>query len=134
MVKATTLAALAKPAEAAETAVATAPPVGGNAAMIARYGNRLAPPQAVAAAPRPVPQQDPTAVAKKLFADASGKPAKSLPDFSSEGTWVRSADKYVLTSKKSGSDEIHEASLTEAGRLVIPLPELKLTLYFVRAI
>jgi hypothetical protein len=74
------------------------------------------------------------AIAKKLFADASGKPAKSLPDLATEGTWVRTADKYVLTSKKSGSDEVHEASISEAGRLAIPLPELKLTLFFVRSI
>jgi hypothetical protein len=135
VVKVPAPAAPAKPAEAADAAPATPPPSAGNAALIARYGARFAaPPQGGAPAPRPAAPQDPMAVAKKLFADASGKPAKSLPDLSSEGTWVRSADKYVLTSKKSGSDEIHEASLSEAGRLMIPLPELTLTLFFVRAI
>lgn len=121
-----------KPAENADAAPAAPAP---NAAMIARYGRQMAQPQGGApVAARPAPPQDPMAIAKKLFADASGKPAKSLPDLSTEGTWVRTADKYVLTSKKSGSDEVHEASISDAGRLAIPLPELKLTLFFVRSI
>ena len=125
-----------KPAEGAEGAAATpaAAPVGASAAVMARYGRQFAAAAAPQAAPRPVAPQDPLALAKKLFADASGKPAKSLPDLSAEGTWVRSADKYVLTSKKGGSDEIHEASISENGRLAIPLPEFKLTLFFVRSI
>ena len=124
-----------KPAEGAEAATPAAAPVGASAAMMARYGRQMAASAAAPqGAPRPAAPQDPFAVAKKLFADASGKPAKSLPDLSSEGTWIRNADKYVLTSKKGGSDEIHEASISENGRLAIPLPEFKLTLFFVRSI
>ncbi len=100
--------------------------------LTARYGRR---PGAPAAAPvvRAAPPVDPMAVAKKILADGN-KSGKGIADLSTEGTWVRSSDKYVLSSKKDGKDESHEASISEVGRLAIPVPELKLTLFFVRAI
>lgn len=109
-------------------AAAAAPAGGMDPALAARYGVRrtgggAAQPAPVAAAP-----QDPMAAAKNLFA------GKTLNDLSVEGSWVRSADKYILSSKKDGKDDVHEGSITDAGRLVIPVPELKLTLYFVRVI
>ena len=76
---------------------------------------------------------DPMAVAKKILADGN-KSGKGIADLSTEGTWVRASDKYILSSKKDGKDESHEASISEVGRLAIPVPELKLTLFFVRAI
>ena len=107
-------------------AAAAAPAI--DPSIAARYGLRRnggAAAQPVAAAASP---QDPMAVANRLFA------GKGLSDLSVEGSWVRSADKYILSTKKDGKDEVHEGSITDAGRLVIPVPELKLTLYFVRVI
>ncbi len=100
--------------------------------LTARYGRR---PGAPAAAPvvRAAPPMDPMAVAKKILADGN-KSGKGLADLSTEGTWLRASDKYVLSSKKDGKEESHEASISEVGRLAIPVPELKLTLFFVRAI
>ncbi len=100
--------------------------------LTARYGRR---PGAPAAAPvvRAAPPMDPMAVAKKILADGN-KSGKGLTDLSTEGTWLRASDKYVLSSKKDGKEESHEASISEVGRLAIPVPELKLTLFFVRAI
>ncbi len=100
--------------------------------LTARYGRR---PGAGAAAPvvRAAPPMDPMAVAKKILADGN-KSGKGLADLSTEGTWLRASDKYVLSSKKDGKEESHEASISEVGRLAIPVPELKLTLFFVRAI
>ena len=100
--------------------------------LAARYGRR---PGAPAAAPvvRAAPPMDPMALAKKILADGN-KSGKGLTDLSTEGTWLRASDKYVLSSKKDGKEESHEASISEVGRLAIPVPELKLTLFFVRAI
>ena len=100
--------------------------------LTARYGRR---PGAPAAAPvvRAAPPMDPMALAKKILADGN-KSGKGLTDLSTEGTWLRASDKYVLSSKKDGKEESHEASISEVGRLAIPVPELKLTLFFVRAI
>ena len=72
-------------------------------------------------------------MAQKLFTDSS-KGGKGLNDLSTEGTWVRSSNKYILSSKKDGKDDVREASISEVGRLTIPVPELKMTLFFVRAI
>ena len=121
-----------KPAESTETAAA---PPGLDPALAARYGRR--PGQiavAPAAAPRPAAApQDPMAVAQKLLAEGN-KSGKGLDGLSTEGTWVRSADKYILSSKSDGKEDIRDASISEVGRLAIPVPELKLTLFFVRAI
>ncbi len=115
---------------AAEAAAAAAAPA--TDLLTARYGRR---PGAPAAAPvvRAAPPMDPMAVAKKILADGN-KSGKGITDLSTEGTWLRASDKYVLSSKKDGKEESHEASISEVGRLAIPVPELKLTLFFVRAI
>lgn len=115
---------------AADAAAAAAAPA--TDLLTARYGRR---PGAPAAAPvvRAAPPMDPMAVAKKILADGN-KSGKGITDLSTEGTWLRAADKYLLSSKKDGKDESHEASISEVGRLAIPIPELKLTLFFVRAI
>ncbi len=93
--------------------------------LAARFGRRVGATPQVMARPAAAPQ-NPMAVANKLFA------GRTLNDLSVDGSWVRSADKYILSSKKDGKDDVHEGSITDAGRLVIPIPELKLTLYFVR--
>ncbi len=115
---------------AADAAAAAAAPAAD--LLTARYGRR---PGAPAAAPvvRATPPMDPMAVAKKILADGN-KSGKGIADLSTEGTWLRASDKYVLSSKKDGKEESHEASISEVGRLAIPVPELKLTLFFVRAI
>ena len=69
-------------------------------------------------------------MAQKLFGGANG----NLTTFSGEGTWTRAIDKYLLSSKKDSQSDIREASISDVGRLAIPIPELKLTLYFVRDI
>ena len=117
----------AAPAPVAAAADAAATPPGMDRTLAARYGLRGGGAAAPVARPA-APPQDPRAVASKLFA------GKGLNDLSVEGSWVRSADKYILSSKKDGKEDVHEGSITDAGRLVIPIPELKLTLYFVRVI
>jgi hypothetical protein len=116
-----------KPTEAAEAAPAV------DANLAARYGRRPAPAPTTTRRAAALPQQDPMAMAQKLFTDSS-KGGKGLNDLSTEGTWVRSSDKYILSSKKDGKDDVREASISEVGRLTIPVPELKMTLFFVRAI
>lgn len=118
-------------APAAPVAAAAAAPFA-DPALAARYGRRGGAPAAVAA-PAVVPPQNPMAMVQKLFSN-SGKGGGGLADLSTEGTWVRASDKYILSSKKDGKEDVNEASITEAGRLIIPVPELKLTLYFVRVI
>jgi len=118
-------------ADAAADAAAAAPAVD---LLTARYGRRPgAPAPAAAPAVRAAAPMDPMAVAKKILADGN-KSGKGINDLSTEGTWLRASDKYVLSSKKDGKEESHEASISEVGRLAIPVPELKLTLFFVRAI
>jgi hypothetical protein len=55
-------------------------------------------------------------------------------DFSAEGTWKRVGDKYELTSKGAGGEQSVEAAVTDKGRLMIPVPKAKFTLFFVRKI
>ena len=122
----------AAPKVEAAADAAPAAPQGLDPALAARYGRRPGGP-AAAPAVRTAPPVDPMAVAKKILADGN-KSGKGIADLSTEGTWVRASDKYILSSKKDGKDESHEASISEVGRLAIPVPDLKLTLYFVRAI
>jgi hypothetical protein len=88
--------------------------------MAARYGLRR---PAAAAAP---------------VAAAPAKPAAPLIDvskFDGELTWKRYGDKYQLSGKALGSnDATVEAGISDNGRLVIPVPELKFSLFFIRAI
>jgi hypothetical protein len=117
----------------AAAAAAAAAPAGSpylDPALAQRYGLRPggAPAATAPAATGPNTAEQFQAIVAKLFADA----AKSGgPKFDGEGTWVRSGDRYTL--KFTGSDVTREAVLQENGRFMIPLPELKLTLVFVRA-
>lgn len=103
-----------------------------NPATLARYGIR----QPAAAQPNPAAVQaaaaaaNPVMMAQKLFGGANG----NLTTFSGEGTWTRAIDKYLLSSKKDSQSDVREASISDVGRLAIPIPELKLTLFFVRDI
>ncbi len=117
-------------------APAAGSPLAGNnqlsAATIARYGIR----QPAAVQPNPAAVQaaaaaaNPVLMAQKLFGGANG----NLTTYSGEGTWTRALDKYLLSSKKDSQSDIREASISDVGRLSIPIPELKLTLFFVRDI
>ena len=117
------------PAAAAAPAAANQ---GLSAATIARYGVR----QPVPAQPNPAAVQaaaaanNPVMIAQKLFGGSNG----NLTTFSGEGTWTRAADKYLLSSKKDSQSDVREASISDVGRLSIVVPELKLTLFFVRDI
>lgn len=103
-----------------------------NPATLARYGIR----QPTAAQPNPAAVQaaaaaaNPVMMAQKLFGGANG----NLTTFSGEGTWTRAIDKYLLSSKKDSQTDVREASISDVGRLAIPISELKLTLFFVRDI
>jgi len=109
--------AAAPPANAEADAAAAAPQISDQ--MAARYGLRR--PAAAAAAPA-----------------AAAKPAAPLIDvskFDGELTWKRYGDKYLINGKALGSgDTAVEAGITDNGRLVVPVPELKFSLFFIRAI
>lgn len=120
------------PALPAAPKAAEAPAPIADPGLAARY-RRNGPGPGVPAVIAQPPPQDPMALAKKLFAD-NGKGGKALTDLSGEGTWVRSSDKYILNTKKDGKEDVLEGSVSDVGRLIIPVPELKLTLFFVRAI
>jgi hypothetical protein len=122
------VAAAPKPAEDAE-----ATPQGIDPGLARRYGRRIGPAAAAPVVQTAPVAQDPMSIATKLLADGN-KSGRGIVDLSTEGTWVRSSDKYLLSTKKDGKEEVHEASISDVGRLVIPVPELKLTLFFVRAI
>ncbi len=117
------------PAAAAAAAPANQ---GLSAATIARYSLR----QPAAAQPNPAAVQaavaanNPVMIAQKLFGGGNG----NLTTISGEGTWTRAADKYLLSSKKDSQSDVREASISDVGRLSIVVPELKLTLFFVRDI
>jgi hypothetical protein len=91
-------------------------------------GGQGATPAAAAA-----PQRDPAKLAAKIFPKLASGDSADLSSISGEGTWTRVADKYLISAKPGGADA-HESSISDAGRLAIPLPELQLTLFFVRAI
>jgi hypothetical protein len=128
-------------AKAPEPAPAEALPQGMTAQMAARYrlprGQQADPTAAAAAAAaaaaRAAAARDPLAVAQKLFADTSSG-GKTLGQLTTEGNWTRLSDKYVMTSKRDGKADEREASISDAGRLGIYVPDLKLTLFFVRQI
>lgn len=131
------LPAAPTPAEGEDPAAAanTGRPAGIDPALAARYGLR---PGALnsgaqAAAPTAVSPADQfKAMVTKVLA-AGGKGGGDLPDFSSEGTWVRNGDRYTFTFKTAAKEEVRDGTLQENGRLMIPVTEQKLTLVFVRA-
>jgi hypothetical protein len=61
-----------------------------------------------------------------------GAKASKLPAFDGEGTWTRTGDRYSLTFTTPQPDN-REAILQENGRFVIPFPDLKMTLVFVKS-
>lgn len=123
----------AAPAPAEGAPAGAAPAASGSPymdpALARRYGLR---PQAAAApagvtAPAATPaDQFQTMALRVLGVEKQGK----LPNFDSQGTWVRTGDRYLLTF--AAGSPIREAVLQENGRLVIPVPESKLTLVFLR--
>jgi hypothetical protein len=75
------------------------------------------------------PEEQFRAAVARILPEASA--GGVLPNFEGEGTWTRSGDRYTLTF--ANPPVVREAVLQENGRFVIPLPEKKLTLVFVRA-
>lgn len=110
-------------AVAAAPGAAAPPPAGPGRGRFGRGG------LPVAAAPAPV-AMDPVKLARKYF--PGGSVGGDLTGLTADGAWAISAEKYVLTPKTGG--EAREATITDVGRLVVPLPDLQLTLYFVRSI
>lgn len=51
-----------------------------------------------------------------------------------EGTWKRNAEIYELTSSTSGNEQTVNATINDAGRLVVPVETVKISLFFVRAL
>lgn len=119
------------PTPTEETADAAANP-GMDPVLARRYGlptRSAAAPAGAPAATNPA-EQFQAAVARILSeASVGGK----LPSFEGEGTWSRSGNRYTLTFTSTNPPEVREAILQENGRFVIPLPEKKLTLVFIRA-
>lgn len=113
-------------------AAAAAVPGGMDPALAARYGlGRGAPPAAPAAPTAALTAPtDPVTIARQIFASLP----QGLSSLSTDGQWTKTAGRYVLTFKQGGKDEIREARISELGRLEIPLPELKMTLFFVPTI
>lgn len=105
-----------KPAEenpAPEAAAMGTP--GMDPTLAARYGvSRQA--AAPAAAPRPAPAANALAPKFKITGD---------------GTWSRVGTRYTITSQEGGADKTVEASIDPSGRLVIPIPEMKVSVFFV---
>jgi len=56
-----------------------------------------------------------------------------LSALTAEGTWVRSGGRYQITIEQGGKKEVRDSGINDIARLEIPLPELKLTLFFVPA-
>jgi hypothetical protein len=112
-----------KQAEPAAAAASETPaPTDATANLLAtRYGRR--PPVAVApvqAAPKPA---------------APAGPLVDVSKYAGDFTWKRYGDKYQVSGKGlGGGAETVEAGFSDNGRLVIPVPELKLSLFFVRSI
>ncbi len=61
-----------------------------------------------------------------------GAKAARLPAFDGEGTWTRTGDRYSLTFTTPQPDN-REATLQENGRFVVPFPDHKVTLVFVKS-
>lgn len=121
--------AAAPEGEAAAAATAAPVPGGLDPALARRYGIRPNAPAAAPAAAAPAVVTDPAALARKYLSEALGK--AGLASLSAEGTWVRSGVRYLLTFEQGGKKDVRDAGINDIGRLEIPLPELKLTLYFV---
>lgn len=87
-----------------------------------RYGVRRPTAPVAVAAPAPKPA-------------APAEPLVDVNKLSGEFSWKRYGDKYQISGKGiTGANDTVEAGINESGRLVIPLPELKMSLFFIRSI
>ncbi|MSU36670.1 MAG: CvpA family protein [Pedosphaera sp.] len=77
------------------------------------------------------PAQAPAPVAKP--APVAPHPFSKL-QLSSEGTWKRNADVYELTSTAGGKEQTVNATINDAGRLVVPVNVVKISMFFVRTL
>jgi hypothetical protein len=114
------------PAQAAATAAATPQANRLDPTLAQRYGLRPGGRTAPGARPPAAPAPNPSSAAV----------ASAIPklDFSAEGTWKRVGDKYELLSKGKAGEQTVEAMVTDKGRLMVPVPQAKFTLFFVRKI
>ncbi|MBL9174805.1 MAG: CvpA family protein [Verrucomicrobiales bacterium] len=106
-----------------------------DASLSARYRlgprGQVAPPAGTPAAPTPISPADQfKALVTKILGDGKGA---GFPDLSTEGTWSKNGDRYIFTFKGPAKEDPREGTLQDNGRLVIPLPEQKLTLVFIKA-
>lgn len=124
------------PAEGEAQEQAAAPVQGMDPSLARRYGLTGRPAAAAAAAAAvagPTATTDPLSLARKYFAALGGQDGKGLSALTAEGTWVRTGGRYLITIEQGGKKEIRDSGINDIGRLEIPLPELKLTLFFVPA-
>ncbi len=114
-----------------ETAGGAGSPYAMDPALAQRYGMRTRQGQTSEESEKPAaPAVNPNLTAAERLL-GGGKTSK-LPAFDGEGTWTRTGDRYSLTFTTPQPDN-REATLQENGRFVIPFPELKMTLVFVKS-
>ena len=102
-------------------------------ALAQRYGMRpRQTPAADESATPAAPAVNPNVAAAERVLVGGAKGSKKLPSFNGEGTWTRTGDRYSLTFT-APQPESREAILQENGRFVIPIPEHKMTLVFVKS-
>ncbi len=97
-----------------------------------RYGLRpqgaAAATPAAGAAPAPSAAEQFQAIIARVIAESNK--GGGAPIFDGEGKWVRAGDRYSLAFNQGVT---RDGVLQENGRFVIPIPDLKLSLVFVRA-
>lgn len=115
-----------------ETAGGVGSPYAMDPALAQRYGMGRGQRQSTEESEKPAaPAVNPNVTAAERLLGNGSKAAK-LPAFDGEGTWTREGDRYSLTFTAPRPDN-REAILQENGRFVIPFPELKVTLVFVKS-
>jgi hypothetical protein len=98
-----------------------------------RYGLRPGSPAVTATPGTAAAPTDPISLAKKYFPNLGGQDGKGLAALTAEGTWLRSGVRYLISFEQGGKKDVRDSGINEAGRLEIPLSELKLSLFFVPA-
>ena len=101
-------------------------------ALAQRYGMRSRQTPAAEDGAPAAPAVNPNIAAAERVLGAGSKAPKKLPAFNGEGTWTRTGDRYALTFTTPQPDN-RDALLQENGRFVIPFPEHKMTLVFVKS-
>ena len=101
-------------------------------ALAQRYGMRSRQTPAAEDGAPAAPAVNPNIAAAERVLGAGSKVPKKLPAFNGEGTWTRTGDRYALTFTTPQPDN-RDALLQENGRFVIPFPENKMTLVFVKS-